>query len=90
MVAQHRVVDLKSDVETVAESTAFVVLHHFGIDSGAYSFSYVAHWSRDKDVLRRNLAAIQQTSQQIITGVEQLIAEPPHTELAVVRHLRRQ
>jgi len=33
--------------EVEAESTAFVVLNALGIDSGEYSFGYVASWSQD-------------------------------------------
>ena len=82
-VAQHKGFDAKEDVETVAESTAFVVLNHFGIDSGTYSFDYVAGWAQNKDVLRRNLQAIQKTSHQIITQTEQLAAAPLRTHIVL-------
>ncbi len=82
-VAQHRGFELQEDVETVAESTAFVVLNHYGIDTGSYTFPYVAGWAQDKAVLQRNLTAIQKTSHQIITGVEQLAQTPPRTEMVL-------
>ena len=31
-------------VEVVAESSAFVVMDHFGFDSGQYAFTYTAGW----------------------------------------------
>lgn len=37
-VADHQLGMPKEDVETVAESSAFVVLQHYGIDSSEYSF----------------------------------------------------
>jgi len=30
----------------VAGSSAFVVLAHYGIDTGSYSFPYVARWAK--------------------------------------------
>ncbi len=38
--------------EVEAESTAFVVCHALGIDSGTYSFPYVAGWAAGDDALR--------------------------------------
>jgi hypothetical protein len=60
----------KADVETVAESAAYVVLQHHGIDSSGYTFGYVAGWAEDRKVLNRNLDAIQKTSHAIITAIE--------------------
>lgn len=60
----------RRDAETVAESAAFVVLSHYSIESGDYTFPYVAVWAQDRTVLKRNLAAIQQVSHSIIAGIE--------------------
>jgi hypothetical protein len=57
------------DRETLAESAAFVVLSHFGIDSSEYSFPYVARWARDTAILKRNLELIQETAHAIISGI---------------------
>jgi len=70
-VADHRSGVARADAETVAESAAYVVLQHYGIDSRGYTFAYVARWAEDREVLKRNLAAIQQTSHAIITGIEE-------------------
>jgi len=70
MVAGHTVFDRTRDVETVAESAAFVVLNHYGIDSSGYSFPYISRWAQDRQVLKQNLEAIQQVSHQIIGTLE--------------------
>lgn len=69
-VADHAPNLPKGDVETVAESSAFVVMDRFGLDTGAYSFPYVAGWARNADVLRRNLAEIQRVSHRLVVAVE--------------------
>jgi antirestriction protein ArdC len=69
-VAGHTAGMNSQDVETVAESAAYVVLNHYGIDSSGYSFGYVASWAQDKAVFKRNLAAIQETSHTIISALE--------------------
>jgi hypothetical protein len=38
IVANHTMFDRRQDVETVAESAAYVVLNHYGLDSSGYSF----------------------------------------------------
>ncbi len=70
MVSGHLSGIERRDAETVAESAAFVVLTHYGIDSSDYTFPYVAIWAQDRAVLKRNLAAIQQVSHRIIAGIE--------------------
>jgi antirestriction protein ArdC len=70
LVAGHTLGMDHREVETVAESAAFVVLTHFGIDSSGYSFAYIARWAQDRAVLKANLDAIQRVSHQIITGLE--------------------
>lgn len=36
--------------ELEAETTAFLVLHAFGLDSSSYTFPYLAHWSLSDDL----------------------------------------
>jgi len=55
----------------VAESSAFVVLSHFGIDAESYTFPYVAHWAQDKAVLKRNLTEVQGVAAGLIAGIEE-------------------
>lgn len=74
VVANHRGWEALEDAETVAEASAFVVCAHYGLDTGDYSFPYIAAWARDRAVLGRNLTQIQQTSHTIITALEQQAA----------------
>jgi hypothetical protein len=86
MVAGHTLHDNSRDVETVAESAAYVVLQHYSIDSSGYSFPYVSRWAQDRAVLKRNLEAIQQVSHEIIEGedvVEDKPAHAPRSEVGV-------
>src|SRR5690349_19958038 len=45
VVAGHTLGMQHQEVETVAESAAYVVLHHYGLDSSGYSFPYIARWA---------------------------------------------
>ena len=60
----------REEEETVAESVSYVTLAHFGLDSGARSFPYIATWSRDQKLLRQTLGTIQRVSATIIDRVE--------------------
>jgi len=70
--ADHRVNGhCREEAEIIAESAAYIVLHHFGIDTGGYSFGYLASWSMDDPKLfRQKLAEIQKTAATIIDGLE--------------------
>lgn len=70
-VADHRGGIAREDAETVAESVAYVVLAHYGIDSESYSFAYVARWAEDRQVLKRNLDAIQRISHEMVARLEE-------------------
>jgi antirestriction protein ArdC len=70
VMAGHTLGMNSQDVETVAESTAFVVLSHYGIDSSGYIFPYVAGWAQDRATLKRNLGAVQGTAHRIIVELE--------------------
>ena len=58
--------------ELEAESTAFIVCDHFGLDTSDYSFPYLASWSPDQDLqtLRDSGNTIRKTASGIITGIE--------------------
>ncbi len=49
-LADHRGQVTREDAETMVESSTFVVLAHYGIDAGSYSFPYAAGWAEDKAV----------------------------------------
>ena len=59
--------------ELQAESIAYVVSNHFGIDTGSYSFGYLASWSDDKKDLsdfESQLSIIQSEAKKIIETVD--------------------
>ena len=64
--------------EVEAESVAFVVCQHFGLDTSEYSFGYVAGWSRGKELaeLKTSLHIIHSTAGEIIDAIQ-----PPPPEL---------
>ena len=70
VVAGHNLGMNSPDVETIAESAAFVVLNHYGLDSSGYTFPYVARWAQNRAVLKQNLVAIQHTAHTIISDLE--------------------
>lgn len=63
--------------EVQAESIAYVVCQHFGIDTSDYSFGYVATWSADRDLpeLKASLQTIRDASSSLISEIEQNLAE---------------
>ena len=62
----------RSSREVEAESVAYVVCQHFGIDTSDYSFGYVAGWSRGKDLtqLRASLERIRDTAVELIDSID--------------------
>ena len=63
--------------ETEAESIAYVVCQHFGIDTSEYSFPYVATWSADKEVpeLKASLDTIRSCSAKMIVSIEEKVRD---------------
>ena len=59
--------------EIQAESVAYTVCQHFGLDTSDYSFGYVAGWSTGKEMteLRESVNTIHTASREIISSVEQ-------------------
>ena len=58
--------------EVEAESVAYTVCQHFGLDTSDYSFGYVAGWSSGKEMteLKASLETIQETAKELITEIE--------------------
>lgn len=56
--------------ETTAESVAYLVCAHFGLDTGARSFPYVAVWSREPKTLKAAMTRIQTVSAVLIDRLE--------------------
>ena len=65
--------------EVEAESIAYVVCQHFGIDTSDYSLAYVAGWSRGKELveLKASLNVIHSTAGEIIDAIS---PPPPKPE----------
>ncbi len=63
--------------EVEAESVAYTVCQHFGIDTSDYSFGYIAGWSSDRDMkeLKSSLDTIRKTASELITGIEDRLTE---------------
>ena len=63
--------------EVEAESVAYTVCQHFGIDTSDYSFGYIVGWSSGKDMkeLKSSLDIIRKTSSELITGIEGVLRE---------------
>lgn len=59
--------------EVEAESVAYVVCQHLGLDTSDYSFGYVAVWAKDKDqeTLKETLNTIREEASAIISELEQ-------------------
>jgi len=55
--------------ELEAESVAYIVTSTLGVDSAAYSFSYLASWGAEPDAIRRSGHRIQQTAQTILSSL---------------------
>lgn len=64
---------LKSNAELQAESVAFVVSSHYGLDTSDYSFGYLASWSKDKEGLsdlEGQLAIVQKEASSLIKRID--------------------
>lgn len=72
----------RGEKEVQAESVAFIVASHFGLDTSEYSFPYIARWSDGKtlDQLNRVLAEIHDTSKTMIDAVTQALTAQEQTE----------
>ena len=68
----------RQEKEVEAESVAYVVCQHFGIDTSDYSLGYVAGWSRGQELaeLKASLDVIHSTAGEIINAIQ-----PPPPEL---------
>lgn len=63
--------------EVEAESIAYTVCQHYGLDTSDYSFGYVAGWSSGKELteLKNSLETIRNTAAEIIGSVDGHFAE---------------
>jgi len=52
--------------EAQAEAVAYVVMNHFGYDTGSYSFGYIAGWGQDINIMKQIGKDIVTCSHQVI------------------------
>lgn len=67
----------RNSKEVEAESVAYVVCQHFGIDTSDYSFGYIAGWSSGKNTeeLKTSLELIRDTSSKLINEIGEKMQE---------------
>lgn len=67
----------RSSKEVEAESVAYTICQHYGIDTSDYSFSYVAGWSEGKDVpeLKESLDTIRKAASEMIKAIDDKMEE---------------
>ena len=63
--------------EVEAESVAYTVCQHYGLDTSDYSFGYVAGWSSGRELaeLKNSLETIRSAAADIINSINEHIAE---------------
>ena len=63
--------------EVEAESIAYTVFQHYGLDTSDYSFGYVAGWSSGRELaeLKSSLETIRSAAAEIINSIDANIAE---------------
>lgn len=73
----HKKTDKDSDQREIeAESLAFVLCDHFGIDTSDYSFGYIASYAaQDEAKLKTILSNIQSSAHEMIDKLEPLFAQ---------------
>ena len=63
--------------EVQAESVAYAVCQHYGLDTSDYSFGYVAGWSSGRELseLKSSLETIRSAAAEIINSIDETLAE---------------
>ena len=76
----------KNTKEVEAESIAYVVCQHFGIDTSDYSFGYIAGWSSGKETkeLKASMDTIRVTASKMIVELESAMEKQQGIEKADV------
>jgi antirestriction protein ArdC len=71
IVLEHDHSDSRS--ETEAESIAYLVMNHLGIDAGEYSFGYVAGWANNTDTVLRSAETIRRVATKLCYDLDNRI-----------------
>lgn len=63
--------------EVQAESIAYTVCQHYGLDTSEYSFGYIADWSSGRELpeLKASLETIRNTASELIKDIDKNFAE---------------
>ena len=63
--------------EVQAESVAYTVCQHYGLDTSDYSFGYIAGWSEGKELpeLKASLETIRTASHELISDIDRQLAD---------------
>lgn len=74
----------RSTKELQAESVAFVVASHYGMDTSEYSFGYLATWSQDKEGLtdlEGQIKIVQKEADNLITKIDSVLEKYQSKEI---------
>ena len=76
-IENHGPKQTRGSKEVEAESVAYTVCQHYGIDTSDYSFSYVAGWSEGKEMpeLKASLDTIRRAASEMITAIDEKVEE---------------
>ena len=67
----------RGEKEVEAESVAYTVCQHYGIDTSDYSFAYIAGWSQGKETpeLKASLNSIRRAASEMIHDIDENIKQ---------------
>lgn len=74
----------RSTAELQAESVAFVVASHYGLDTSEYSFGYLANWSNDPEGLsdlEAQIKIVQKEADSLISRIDKALEKYQTKEL---------
>lgn len=73
--------------EVEAESIAYTICQHYGLDTSDYSFAYIAGWSKERESteLKASLNTIRRAASEMISEIDEhmqkLLSKNPNTDL---------
>lgn len=75
----------RTNKELQAESVAYVVANHYGLDTSSYSFGYLANWSKEPDSLadlEAQLSIVQKEAADLIHRLDTAFEKYQNKEMA--------
>ena len=75
--AKLHAIDKDAPITEQAESVAYAVCQHYGLDTSDYSFGYVAGWSSGRELseLKASLETIRKAANELITDIDGHLAQ---------------